>query len=421
MSCCTQPPGHRPIGPAAAGVSVLVVVGDLDIGGAETHLASILPRLSRERYRVTVYTLTHKGALAPRLEAAGISVVAPPGSRLFWRRLGRLGRRTPLLAVSISRLLLLMVRERPAVVHMFLPAAYIAGGLCAVLTRCPVRIMSRRSLNLYQRSHRLARRVEGWLHRRMRAILGHSAAVVAELRAEGAAPDRLGLLYNGVDPAPFAAESRAARAALGIADDALVLVIVANLIPYKGHADLIAALSHARAGLPDGWVLLCVGRDDGPGAALKARAEALGIAGSIRWLGERNDVPALLAAADIGLLCSHQEGFSNSILEGMAAGLAMVVTDVGGNPEAVVDGVTGLVVPPRDPRAFGEALLALASDPERRAAMGEAGRRRVTEDFSLDACVARYARLYDGLAAGDTRPVAEIIAGRGAADATQSG
>src|SRR4029079_17142928 len=100
----------------------------------------------------------------------------------------------------------------------------------------------------------------------------------------------------------------------------------------------------------------------------------LGIEENIKLLGARTDIAALLAAADIGVLASHEEGFANSILEGMASGLPMIVTDVGGNAEAVVNGVTGLVVPPRDARALGSAILKLALDPEFLRTMGDAGR-----------------------------------------------
>ena len=389
--------------------TVLVVIGDLDLGGAERHLAQVLPRLSRARFRVLVYTLSHKGALAPELEAAGITVVEPPFSGLLRGWLGRVGRRTLLLAVSAANLSVLMLRERPAVVHLFLPEAYLVGGLCALLTRCRARAMSRRGLNAYQRKRPLAARLERWLHRRMHVVLGNSLAVVEELRAEGVAPDRLGLIYNGVDLASCSAGRAAARSDLAIAEDALVLVVVANLIGYKGHADLLEALGAIRDALPPGWVLLCIGRDDGPGAALEARAAALGMTPNVRWLGERSDAPALMGCADIGILCSHEEGFANCVLEGMGAALPMVVTDVGGNREAVVDGVTGLVVPPREPRALGEAVLALARDPARRAALGAAGRRRVGERFPLDACVARYERLYAALTADDRRPVAAVL------------
>ena len=132
--------------------------------------------------------------------------------------------------------------------------------------------------------------------------------------------------------------------------------------------------------------------------------------GAIRtWLGQRDDAPALLAAAGVGILCSHQEGFSNSILEGMAAGLPMLVTDVGGNAEAVVDGETGLVVPAHDPARLGAALASLAGDPAPRRAMGAAGRRRAAEHFSLDECVAAYERLYEGLLTAPGRPVQAMI------------
>ena len=393
--------------------NLLVVVGDLELGGTERHVVQVLSRLARKRYRVLVYALSHKGKLAPELEAVGISVLEPPYSAFLRSVLGRAGRRTLLLAISLTRLCLLMLRQRPAIVHFFLPEAYVAGALCALTTRCPVRVMSRRSLNVYQRNRPITSRIERWLHRRMQAVLGNSAAVVDELRAEGVPPDRLGLIYNGVDLAPFTVERSSKRAELGIDEDALVMVIVANLIAYKGHVDLLDALAGVRDALAKGWVLLCVGRDDGPGKALKAHAGDHGLGDHVRWLGERLDVPALLCCADIGILCSHQEGFANVILEGMAAALPMVVTDVGGNREAVIDRVTGVIVPPGDPESLGRAVLDLAREPTRRRAMGQAGRRRAAETFSLEPCVARYERLYGALISDHREPVAAVLEGAG--------
>jgi glycosyltransferase involved in cell wall biosynthesis len=126
-------------------------------------------------------------------------------------------------------------------------------------------------------------------------------------------------------------------------------------------------------------------------------AKRLGVDEHIHWLGERSDAIAICSAADIGVLSSHQEGFSNSVLEGMAAGVAMVVTDVGGNAEAVMDGVSGLVVPARDPAALGQALLTLVNDERARQRMAQAGRQRVADNFSLTTCVNRYAGLYRAL------------------------
>ena len=108
-------------------------------------------------------------------------------------------------------------------------------------------------------------------------------------------------------------------------------------------------------------------------------------------------MPDLLRAADLFVHPSHQEGFSNAILEAMAAGLPVVACDVGGNPEAVVDGVTGRLVPPRDPTALANAMAEILADPGKGRSMGEAGRQRATEQFSLDRMVREIEEMYESL------------------------
>ncbi|MBK8523307.1 MAG: glycosyltransferase [Betaproteobacteria bacterium] len=189
----------------------------------------------------------------------------------------------------------------------------------------------------------------------MDALLGNSQAVVQDLLDEGA-PSGVRLIYNGIDVGRFATGSarrgQTLRAELGFSDDRVVLTCVANLFPYKGHADLLAALALLGAEFSERSTLLLVGRDAGARAALEAQLVQLGLTERVRFLGERGDVPDLLAASDIGVLASHEEGFSNAVIEGMAAGLPMVVSDVGGNAEAVIDGECGHVVPARDPRRW---------------------------------------------------------------------
>jgi glycosyltransferase involved in cell wall biosynthesis len=372
---------------------VLVVIGSLDVGGAEMHLLQVLPALAARGFEIAVHTLTGRGALADRFESAGIRVVAPPGSKAGPRAGGFAGR-----ALRAARAGLSLVRFlrawRPAIVHFFLPEAYLAGAPVALLASGARRAMSRRSLNEYQAKWPLLARLERMLHGRMHALVGNSQAVVDQLAAEGVPRAHLYLIRNGIDLARFAAPaSRAStRASIGTGEETLVLVCVANLIPYKGHAELVDALAAAR-GLP-AWELWCAGRDDGTGAALRARAEAAGIGSRIRWLGPRTDVPDLLAAADIGVLASHEEGFPNAVVEAMAAGLPVVATRVGGVPEAVSDGTTGRLVAPRDPAALGNALTALAGDADLRRRMGDAGRARAAGEFALESCVTGYERLY---------------------------
>lgn len=407
----TASPAGRPATPGeTGGPEVLFVIGDLTaVGGAETHLLRILPGLARRGIRPLVYVLA-PASTPPAAVAGGVEVIGPPLAAALAGR-PRTLRRTLLLPLTTLRLVQLLRRRRPAVVHFFLPEAYLVGGLCALAAGQRVCVVSRRSLNRYQRAHPLLARLERRLHRRMAAVLGNSRAVVAELRAEGVPPARLGLLYSGIAAGPpVGPDARvASRARLGLAPEALLLLTVANLIPYKGHADLLDALAPIAGQLPPGWRLLCAGRDDGSGAALRARARDQGLESHVLWLGERRDVADLLAAADLGILASHEEGFSNSVLEALAAGVPMIVTAVGGNPEAVEHAVSGLVVPPRDPAALGAAILALARDPGRRRQLGEAGRARVLAHFSLDACVARYARLYTALAAGRPGPVEALL------------
>jgi glycosyltransferase involved in cell wall biosynthesis len=370
-------------------VRVLVVIGQLDIGGAERHLALLLPRLREAGIGVTLCTLRAGGALEPLLRAGGVRVIGPAcGIRGF-----------PSTLCGLWRLVREAWSTRPAILHCFLPAAYLLGNLATVglPTR---RVMSRRSLAHYQAKYPGLRALERLLHRRMDAVLGNSRAVVDELRAEGVPAERLGLIHNGV-PVPASPPTREdVRTRLDIAADALVLICVANLIGYKGHRDLLEALAAIRERMPPGWVLLLVGRDDGIGAALRAQAEQTGLRPHIRFIGGVPEVADYLAAADIGVLASHEEGFSNAILEGMAAGLPMVVTDVGGNAEAVIDGDCGRVVPARAPGALGAALLDLAMSAELRTRFGERARARVRERFSEQRCVQSYLALYSNLARG---------------------
>ncbi|MGB6447563.1 MAG: glycosyltransferase, partial [Xanthobacteraceae bacterium] len=134
-----------------------------------------------------------------------------------------------------------------------------------------------------------------------------------------------------------------------------------------------------------------------------------GMTDNIMWLGERPDVEELLSASDIFVLPSHQEGFSNALLEAMAARLPAVATAVGGNIDAVADNETGLLVPVRDPRALAAAILRLAQNADLRRSFGDAARRRVEERFSLQACVDRYEILYRALGEADPPPLSEIL------------
>jgi glycosyltransferase involved in cell wall biosynthesis len=381
-------------------LDVLIVIGGLSVGGAERHVSSVTRALARTGWSIGVYSLAGEGALQAEISAAGVRVIQPPVNQGSF---GRLPIFRPLWTFIIAiHLIYTMLKTQPRIVHFFLPAAYMIGAVAAWIARIPIRIMSRRSLNNYQQGYPAARWLESKLHRTMDAILGNSMAVVRQLRDDEGVPEsKLGLIYNGIEAVQASHDRSAVRSSLMIDDRTLVFVIVANLIPYKGHLDLLEAFSLANDRIGQPWRLLIVGRDDGIGSELGAAAGRLNIDGNVSFLGLRSDAASLMSASDVGLLSSHQEGFSNTILEGMAAGLPMIVTNVGGNAEAVADGETGLVVPPHDPAAFADAIVRVARDPALRDRYGAAGRERVGALFSSDTCVTKYQALYRGLMRGE--------------------
>ena len=370
---------------------LLVVAESLGIGGTESHLIRISVPLAARGWNIAIYCLSERGCRADQVEKAGIKVFSPPTVR--W-----VGSRNPAnLALAASHLFRLIRRWRPQIIHFYLPGPYLIGAPTSMAARTPLKVMSRRSLSIYQNYWPMAARAERFLHRRMDAIIGNSRAVLDDLAAEGVPANKTALIYNGIDtrlPFPDRSDS---RRALGVPDDAFVGLMVANLISYKGHKDLIEALASAAPRLPLNWRVFCAGRDEGLQLRLEKLVMARNLGANIKFLGERSDVPALLAAADFGILSSHQEGFSNVILESMAAGLPMIVTNVGGNPEAVLDRQTGIVVPPHDPQALGQAIVELAHDGTLRRQLADGAVSRVRKEFSMESCVNAHERLYEQL------------------------
>jgi glycosyltransferase involved in cell wall biosynthesis len=263
--------------------------------------------------------------------------------------------------------------------------------------------MSRLSLNFYRDTHKTLSWLERHLfHRRVDIAIGNSEKILDELVEEGVPRERVRLLYNGVDPAPFAKDEgdrAAAREALDLEQDAFVILAVGNLHAYKGHRDLIEACSRASGSLPDRWHLLIAGRDEaGNKAVYVALAEKLGLADRVSLLGSVDNVPQLLFAGDVFVQPSHHEGLPNAVLEAMAASLPVIGTDVGGIPEVVNPAgsaeETGWLVPPHDIASLTAALLQAAANPDRLTSMGRSARRRVESEFSLDESVSAYEAIY---------------------------
>ncbi|MEJ2671694.1 MAG: glycosyltransferase, partial [Deltaproteobacteria bacterium] len=200
----------------------------------------------------------------------------------------------------------------------------------------------------------------------------------------GLAPDRIRVVANGVDLAAMdaARPGPEVRRELGLPEGAPVIGLVGRLDHWgKGHKELFTALSGLKERYPVQALIVGGGRRE---AEIQQAAADLGLSGQVHFLGSRVDVPDLLQAMDIFVLPSYSEGLSLSLLEAMAAGLPVIATAVGGNPELVMDGVTGLLIPPKDAEALAAALERVLADPAWAKEMGEKARRQVAENYSVE-------------------------------------
>lgn len=378
---------------------ILIVVSSLNVGGTERHLVQVLPRLNRMKFNITIYVTHEKGALSSLVEEKGIKIYYSRSAKAL-HRFGKIAKPFAYIA-SMLGLISLMLRLRPKIVHCYLPGPYLLGALSRIITRRPFLIMSRRIVYNANEKKSLLYRIEKFLHRKLTAATACSRAILNDLKREGLSERKIALISNGIDLESYKdlQEKNKAREQLNLQSSSLLIVITANLYPRKAHCDLLEALSIIKNQLPADWTLLCLGRDTGLLSALQQKASQFGIEEHILWLGERSDVLTYLRAADIGVLCSHEEGFSNALLESMLASLPMIVTDISGNNEAIEQDQSGLIVPPRSPKDLGTAILDLANNPDKRKRLGNNARQRVSDKFSLDSCVSNYEAFYKKLLA----------------------
>lgn len=315
-------------------------------------------------------------------------------------------------ARSFLELVRFLRRERFDVVHAHTPVAGLIGRVAAKLAGVPVIIYTSHGFYFHEGMGRPARLPFVWLERFGAAlsdlIIVVSAEDLAAAARERIAPARKVVhVPNGADPerfgrGRFAAEAAAFRREHAIGD-APVVGFVGRIVIEKGVIELVRAVAITRRSIPD-VRLVMVGaplpsdRDDCWNEAVRLGGE-LGLGGSLILTGYRRDVPALLAAFDLFALPSYREGMPYALLEAMASALPVVATDIRGCREEVADGVTGLLVPPRDVEALAGAIVEILSSADRGARMGAAGRERIVSTFDERALVAREVSLIEDLAA----------------------
>lgn len=359
----------------------MLTIGQLQLGGTEQQVVLLADGLRRRGLEVTVISLFEGGPRVADLRDAGVPVLVLGLPKLRtdpkgWPRLAH-----------YARFVAWLWRLRPQVVHAFLFHAYVLTPPAARAAGVPVLVAGRRSLADFKNGSRLAFGIER-LATRMTDLLVANCDAVREdaIRQERLPPDKIVVVRNGLSPAAFDRHGGADQGG-----GPPVVLCVANLIGYKGHRHLLNAAALLRQQDVD-FRLVLVG--DGPERArLERQASSHRL--DVWFLGARNDVPALLAAADVVVLASLHEGLSNSLLEAMAAGKPVVATDVGGNREAL--GGTGLLVPPFDASRLAAAIERLLHDPHLAGRLGELAHERARNVFPVAAMVDRHLEIYGAL------------------------
>jgi L-malate glycosyltransferase len=361
-------------------------------GGTEKHLAQLIAGLPADAFRCTVVAFDlGENPLLDGLRARGVSIISVPVGREY----------VPNALIQGWRLSKLIRKNRYDIIQTFHQKADTYGAVIAWASGAKHLISSKRDTGQLRKPWHV------FFNRRLRSlfdafIVVAEAVRVAVMASNHLPSSRITTIYNGVDivrfAVPTAEQRRDARMRLGFAADDFVVGMVARFRPEKNHQLFLAGLLQAAPSIASLKVLAV-----GAGPLLeqiRARTAATVLAGRTVFTGDVSEVLPCLWAMDVGCLTSgSNEGFSNAIVEQMAVGLPMIVTDVGGNAEAVVDGENGRVIPPQDTQALARALIELHGNPARAAAMGRASRTRVEGKFSLERMCAEHARLYRSLCA----------------------
>jgi glycosyltransferase involved in cell wall biosynthesis len=369
---------------------VLLITGSLGRGGTELAVAALAQGLARRgRYTPIVAVLARAGELGTELRRR----------RLVVHELGIAGPiRSPGAVSRLLRLPRLVRSERAALVHTFLFDADVYGMLAARLGRPRAVVTTRRAIKWDKPRHLRGYR---WTNRWVDRIVANSERVRRfTVEHEGAPADKVVTIPNGVDRTPFEATRPGRfRTAQGLAEDAFLVVAVGSLKRVKGQDVLLEAASGWLRRTPEARLVLAGDRSGRFAEELLARAAELGVGAQVLVPGTVDDVPALLADADLFVLPSRSEGMSNALLEAMASGLPVLATDVGGSRECLDGGACGVLVPADAPGALGEALESLAADAARRRELGRRARERVAEHYDLERMLDSVERLYRELLA----------------------
>ncbi|HEX8845391.1 MAG TPA: glycosyltransferase [Pyrinomonadaceae bacterium] len=371
---------------------VLHIIDSFEQGGTERQAVQLVRLLQAEgRYEVRLACLNKRGVLLDEAERFGIGeIVEYPMTSFYDRNFVR----------QQARAVRFLKEQEIKVVHTHDFYTNIFGMIAARLARVPARIASKRETEGFRTPAQ--KRVERYAYQLAHSVITNADAVRKQLIGEGVRAEKLVTVYNGLDlkrvapPTDLLREEALAMLGLPPGPERRYVTIVANIQhAVKDHPTFLRAAQRVRAAVPEAAFIIA-----GEGALLsdlRALAAELGIERDTFFIGRCQRIAELLSISNVCVLSSRAEGFSNSILEYMAAARAVVATDVGGAREAIREGETGYLVAAGDDDSMAARIISLLNDPARARAMGERGRRIVEEKFSCEAQLASVESLYERL------------------------
>jgi glycosyltransferase involved in cell wall biosynthesis len=390
--------------------NVLQLIGSFHQGGSEQQAVQ-LSRLLHEngRYRVHVATLNKEGPLRGEIERLGIGEVPEYRLTSFYDKNA---------VVQVRRFARFLREHEIDLVHTHDFYTNIFGMAAAALARLPARIASRRESAVRVAKQRL---VERCAYRLANRVVANCDEVRQQVIKEGVPAKKVVTLYNGLDLNRLTPGSNLDRrevlAALGLpTDERRFVTIVANMRAHfwqpqplclKDHPTFLRAARRIREAFP-GAAFVLAGEGDLLDQTRRLAAE-LGLEHDAFFIGRCSRVADLLAISDVCVLSSTAEGFSNSILEYMAASRPVVATTAGGAREAIIEGETGHLVSPGDDAHLAQSVISLLQHPDRARVMGARGRRLVEQKFSSEAQLERTSRLYESLLMSSASENARVV------------
>jgi glycosyltransferase involved in cell wall biosynthesis len=388
---CFTPPFRGPLGPKR--ISVVEILATGSSGGAQEHLWSLVTGLDKTRYDVCVVALSN-GQAVRRLQRSGVPVMVIDEADD---------------SIATGALAAHQARIQPDVIHNHMYRAEIIGTKAALALEVagyprPYVVSTVHSSRVRSAEDREALRR---LTPSMDRLIAVSKAMERKLEDEGRTGTPLSLIYNGVDLERYDHQEPCCtlREEYGMVPGAHIVGVVARLEPEKGHPTLIDAWPRVLQACPDAY-LLVVG-EGSQREALERQVAELRVGHRVVFTGRRDDVPAVTAALDIAVLPSYREAQGLSVLEAMALSRPVVASNVGGIPEMIEDGVTGLLVPPHDAAALADAIVSLLRDHQRADMIARAGHDLVHRRFCIEQMIAAVEEIYDeGARAGRLSEVA---------------